>query len=93
MLLCFGAAWPFSLWRSWRSRSVRGKSLLFLLVILLGYLAGIAHKLLQGPDWVLSLYVLNALVVSADIGLYVRNRAYERPPNPGQLKGPSKVRV
>jgi phage shock protein PspC (stress-responsive transcriptional regulator) len=78
MLLCFGAAWPFSLYRSWRSRSTAGKSPVFLAIVLVGYLAGIAHKLLYSPDTVTLLYALNAGMVAADIALYARNRATER---------------
>lgn len=77
MLLCFGAAWPFSIVRSWKSRSTQGKSLFFLLVLILGYLAGIANKLLYHFDAVLFLYLLNVLMVSADAILWLRNRRYE----------------
>ena len=76
MLICFGAAWPFSIVKSWRSRSSKGKSVFFLLVVLAGYAAGILNKVTGGlsRDPVLALYVLNALMVSADIALYLRNR-------------------
>lgn len=73
MLICFGAAWPFSILRSARSRSNQGKSLVFLLVVLAGYLAGVAHKLLYSRDPVLGLYVLNGAMVAVDIGFYWRN--------------------
>jgi hypothetical protein len=76
MLLCFGAAWPFSLAKSWRSRSSKGKSVIFLYIILVGYAAGILNKVTQGQhrDPVLILYALNALMVSADAALFYRNR-------------------
>ena len=45
MLICFGAAWPFSIRRAILSKSVEGKSLVFLVIIWFGYLAGILHKL------------------------------------------------
>lgn len=77
MLLCFGAAWPFSIVRSWRSRSTQGKSLFFLLVLILGYVAGIANKLLYHFDAVLFLYILNIIMVSVDAVLWLRNRQYE----------------
>lgn len=77
MLLCFGAAWPFSIARSWKSRSTAGKSLFFLLVLILGYLAGIANKLLYHYDAVLFLYILNVLMVSTDAILWLRNRRLE----------------
>lgn len=74
MVLCFGAAWPFSIYRSWKSKTTAGKSLFFLLVIFTGYLAGIAHKLLYAMDGVIFLYMLNGLMVATDILLYFRNR-------------------
>ena len=77
MLVCFGAAWPFSIYKSIRTRQVGGKSLLFLSVVFIGYIAGILHKLVYRYDAVIFLYVLNALMVLADGILYVRNRLYE----------------
>jgi hypothetical protein len=76
MLVCFGAAWPLSIYKSWKTRQVQGKSLPFLVVILVGYVAGVLHKFLFRFDWVVFLYVLNGVMVSIDIGLYVRNRLY-----------------
>ncbi len=74
MLVCFGAAWPFSIYKSWRTRQVAGKSLPFLLVIVVGYIAGVLHKIIYHFDLVIYLYALNALMVSIDIILYLRNR-------------------
>jgi hypothetical protein len=76
MLLCFGAAWPFSIVKSWRSRSSKGKSVVFLSIILVGYAAGILNKLSLGQhrDPVLFLYAVNALMVSVDAALFFRNR-------------------
>jgi hypothetical protein len=74
MLLCFGAAWPLSIYKSFTSRQNAGKSLWFLCVILIGYAAGILHKLLYSFDRVIYLYILNGLMVLADIALYLRNR-------------------
>lgn len=77
MLLAFGAAWPFSLRRSWVSRTAAGKSLLFLCVIGFGYVCGILHKLFYAYDPVIFLYGFNGLMVTADIILYFRNRRYD----------------
>jgi hypothetical protein len=74
MLLCFGAAWPFSIARSWKSRSTAGKSPLFLAILLAGYEFGIIHKLLYSRNFVLVLYILNASMVSIDLGLWFRNK-------------------
>ena len=53
-----------------------GKSLLFLIVILVGYIAGIIHKLLYAFDFVIILYGCNFLMVAIDIILYLRNRLF-----------------
>ncbi len=74
MLLCFGAAWPFSIYKSYKSKSIKGKSLFFLIIVLIGYISGIMHKLLYNYDQVIYLYLLNTIMVSTDIGLYLRNR-------------------
>ena len=76
MLVCFGAAWPFSIYKSYKSKKNSGKSIFFLFVILTGYLAGIINKLLYDYDGVIYLYVINFLMVFIDIMLYFRNRRY-----------------
>lgn len=55
MLLCFGAAWPFSIARSVKSKSTHGKSLVFLLILIAGYISGIINKILYSNDIVLYL--------------------------------------
>ena len=45
MLVCFGMAWPFSIYKSYTTRGVGSKSLLFLVALLIGYLAGVLHKI------------------------------------------------
>ena len=77
MLVCFGFSWPFSIWKSLRSRSTKGKSLAFMLLVECGYVFGIVHKVLYNPDWVTWMYVTLFVVVLVDIGLYWRNRRIE----------------
>ena len=67
MLICFGAAWPFSIYKSFRSYSIEGKSVLFLIVILIGYIAGILNKIYTHYDGVIYLYLLNLVMVVADL--------------------------
>jgi len=74
MLICFGLAWPLSIYRSWKSRSTAGKSLSFLIVVMVGYASGITHKILFSMDNVIYLYLANAIMVFADILLYLRNK-------------------
>ncbi|MBN2158534.1 MAG: hypothetical protein JW807_03990 [Spirochaetes bacterium] len=78
MLICFGSAWPFSIYRTWKSKSVEGKSLLFLLIVLTGYFAGILHKIFFNYDNVIFLYITNFTLVAVDTGLYVRHKNGER---------------
>ena len=81
MVVCFGASWPLNVIKSYRARTTKGKSLMFLLLILIGYVFGIASKLINptymasfAQKWyVLFFYVLNFVMVMLDLILYVRN--------------------
>jgi hypothetical protein len=73
MMICFGAAWPASIYKSWNSGTNNGKSLVFLFIVLAGYIAGILHKIFFNPDMVILLYILNFTMVSIDIFIYYRN--------------------
>jgi hypothetical protein len=74
MLLCFGAAWPFSIYKSLKSHSIKGKSLAFLVIVWVGYLAGVLHKFLYHLDVVIVFYIINLAMVSIDTVLFLRNR-------------------
>ena len=81
MIVSFGASWPLNVLKSYRARTTKGKSLAFLLLIVFGYIAGIASKLVNeaymasfAEKWyVLFFYVLNLVMVGCDLLLYVRN--------------------
>lgn len=76
MIVCFGFSWPMNVIKSYKSRSAKGKSLLFLIFIEVGYVFGIMSKLISGAyKWyLLFFYVLNFLMVSVDLILYFRNK-------------------
>lgn len=74
MLACFGAAWPFSIYKSYTSKTTGGKSVYFLIVIMVGYVAGILNKLFYHYDYVIYLYLLNLVMVFTDTMLYLRNK-------------------
>ena len=79
MLICFGLSWPISVYKSFRSGSTKGKSVVFIVAIIVGYIAGIAGKLVSGQlTYVLALYVLNLVMVSVDLVLYFVNRRREK---------------
>ncbi len=76
MLICFGASWPFAVIKTYRTKAVKGKSRLFLSLIIIGYLFGIINKIINSMDFVFWLYVINLLLVSSDfiLCLLYRNR-------------------
>lgn len=75
MMLAFGAAWPASIVKSFRSRTSGGKSLQFMLIINFGYVCGIISKFTANAvSYVVALYFLNFLMVSVDTILYFRNK-------------------
>ena len=78
MLLCFGISWPISIYKSYTSRKVGSKSIVFLYAILVGYMAGIINKILYSPDIVLALYIINLIMVTIDTVLYYRNVRIEK---------------
>ena len=81
MIVSFGASWPMNVIKSYKTRTTKGKSLVFLCLIFFGYIAGIASKLLNeaymasfNTKWyVLIFYILNFLMVGIDLCLYFRN--------------------
>lgn len=57
MILCFGLSWPLSIYKSWTSRTAKGKSLYFEVFIWIGYIFGIANKFISymnnpDKDWI-----------------------------------------
>lgn len=80
MIVCFGLSWPMNVIKSYRARTAKGKSLPFLLLICIGYVFGIAGKLVSSSyKWyVLFFYVLNLFMVSLDVVMYARNCRLDR---------------
>ncbi len=86
MIICFGASWPFNVIKSYKARTAKGKSPVFLCLIILGYIAGIAAKFMNeafmasiSDKWyVLFFYFLNLIMVSADLVLYLRNKRLDK---------------
>ncbi len=72
MMLCFGASWPFQVAKTYKTKNVAGKSILFLWLVMIGYVSGMIHKVLHNPDWVIYLYLLNLLLVATDTFFYYR---------------------
>jgi len=89
MILSFGASWPMNVMKSYKARTAKGKSLAFLCLIFFGYIAGIISKLINpvymseiDSKWyVLFFYVLNFVMVGADLAMYARNYGLEKKSN------------
>ena len=79
MLLSFGAAWPASVHKSYIARTAKGKSLMFLLVIIFGYLCGIINKLINSPDYVIFFYALNMVRRPPELVIYFPTPRRPRP--------------
>jgi len=86
MILSFGASWPMNVIKSYKARTAKGKSIAFLCLIFFGYIAGIASKFSNtaymaafSEKWyVLFFYILNLVMVGADIILYIRNKQLDK---------------
>ena len=87
MLICFGLSWPISVWKTYRSKQIGGKSLRFMILILMGYFAGIASKITRAVGMpaplepVTALYIFNAVFVTIDIALHLHYRLGSRSSN------------
>ena len=83
MLVAFGCSWPFNILKSWRSRTAKGKSVIFEFIVVFGYLVGLAGKLIvwrRSGFWAYSIwfYFADIAMVAIDIALYFRNTALDR---------------
>jgi hypothetical protein len=87
MILCFGLSWPISIYRSYVSRTAKGKSLFFEVFLWVGYVFGISRKIMlltdgsgSGTIFMLGLvfYVLNIIEITADMMLFLRNARLDR---------------
>ena len=71
MLALFGVSWPFAIAKTYGAKRVDGKSPLFEVIVIAGYLCGIASHLVSGVGmWVIGIYAVDILLVSTDLALY-----------------------
>jgi hypothetical protein len=79
MLACFGLSWPISVYKSIKSKSTQGKSVVFIVAIIIGYISGIIGKIINDQlTYVLIIYCFNLIVVSIDLILFFINRKREK---------------
>lgn len=86
MIICFGLSWPLSVYKSWKSRTAKGKSLQFEIFVWIGYIFGITKNFIMfsngSSSWVFFLgwafYFFNFIMISIDMLLYFRNTRLDR---------------
>lgn len=85
MIVLFGASWPFNIVRAYRAKTAKGTSLIFLLLILIGYAAGMASKVFAliyyGGRYftylrtiAFSFYCINFIMLSVAIFVFFKNK-------------------
>ena len=80
MLACFGLCWPVSVYTSVKTKRTEGKSLLFMVIVFVGYVSGSIHKIYYNYDLVIILYISNLVLVLVDIVLYLKYSRRIAPP-------------
>lgn len=87
MVICFGASWPFNIVRSYKAKTAKGTSILFMLLIAIGYVGGILCKVFTmiekgGLTWLgyvaFAFYIINLLMVSTGVVIYYRNKNLDK---------------
>ena len=79
MLIAFGLSWPPAIYTALKTRTAKGKNVLFDICIWFGYAFGIAAKLMAGDvTYVMIFYVFNFVSAAISVLLYYLNRRLDR---------------
>lgn len=90
MVICFGISWPINIIKAWKSKTAKGSSVLFYSFIWIGYIFAMVGKIAMiignSPNpwyetvkwYVMFFYVLNIIMVSAGIIIYLRNKWFDK---------------
>lgn len=90
MLICFGCSWPISVYKSIKIRTSVGKSAVFNILLIVGYIAGIVSKFIKMDSalnasgatslgkgifiFALIMYFVNLAMITANLILYYMNK-------------------
>lgn len=78
MLVCFGFSWPLNVIKAYKARTTKGTSIAFIVLIITGYIAGIAAKIINHQfNYVLAVYFLNLAIVFGNVIVYIRNKSLD----------------
>ncbi|MBQ7008057.1 MAG: hypothetical protein IJN05_02460 [Ruminococcus sp.] len=65
--------------KAYTAKTAKGTSLPFILLIIIGYVAGITAKIVTGQtNYVLAAYVLNLAIVLLNLVIYFRNSTLDK---------------
>ena len=83
MLCAFGFSWPFNIAKAIRSKTARGKSIGFELLVIFGYTVGLfgkiyAYKTTGNLAYSTWFYIADWILVATDIVLYFINARRDR---------------
>ena len=83
MIILFGASWPFNIVRAYKARTAKGTSLLFTLLIMIGYVFGILSKIFANNWTALRIfafvfYCINLVMLSIALLIYFRNKKLDK---------------
>lgn len=79
MLICFGVSWPLSVYKNIKLKTAKSMSLGFIIMITLGYIAGINAKICSNNySYVLVAYIINLIFVSSNIVVYIINKQHDK---------------
>lgn len=82
MIISFGISWPVNVSKALRSRSTKGKSIMFDYFILAGYICGLISKFMTHTfNLAFWFYFPNIIMVITDIIVYYRNKKLEAAEN------------
>lgn len=78
MLVSFGVSWPFNIVKSYKSRTAKGKSVQFEIIVEAGYIIGLIGKFISFSrtgilPYSVWFYLADIAMVFIDICLYFRN--------------------
>ena len=90
MLVCFGCSWPISVYKSIKIRTSVGKSAVFNILLIVGYIAGIVSKFLKMEPFMIAnandglkkgififaliMYFVNLAMIAANLVLCYMNK-------------------
>ena len=79
MLILFASSWVFNIMKSIRARTAKGKSVIFELIIYVGYIIGTIGFVAMGKyNFTVYCYLLDLVMVTIDLSFTFRNMRLDK---------------